>query len=373
MKKLRNFMVLVVTFILLINFTIPAKADEALILVTNDIVKQMAENFSDSILPDINLTAIDPIKFYDETGQAIGYIVNYDYNGLPYGYIVFDTTDNELVSEYAFGYDVMNPYQVIIETRLFSAFSSNEKLYKTAPFTYAFSNNAGVFYNNFGEEEKVVPQTISDDSEGKDPSDWEDIFIDNDSVYKSYTMLDVNHLEEFGAVSSSYVKQETGHYACAVSAAYICASYYGAGGNLAKDYMSLWNMTNTTIDSIGEDGIVYGSTTTSNTATGLVNFCESKGIGLAYRTQPNPSYSVFTNAIDNFYMPIIHCGINEEEGGTIERSGHAMPVEGYATIQPKSGGSSLHMLMVANGWDSGMHFLNLDFAYYTDTTANLFY
>ncbi len=49
------------------------------------------------------LFANNPEKFYDTTGQAIGYIVkNYNLEKTkPYGYVVFDTTCESLISEYS--------------------------------------------------------------------------------------------------------------------------------------------------------------------------------------------------------------------------------------------------------------------------------
>jgi len=43
------------------------------------------------------IVANNPRKFYDTTGQAIGYIVNYNLENKPYGYVVFDTTYNRSI------------------------------------------------------------------------------------------------------------------------------------------------------------------------------------------------------------------------------------------------------------------------------------
>ena len=60
----------------------------------------MAERFAKGIGENSNIVANNPRKFYDTTGQAIGYIVNYNLENKPYGYVVFDTTCESLISEY---------------------------------------------------------------------------------------------------------------------------------------------------------------------------------------------------------------------------------------------------------------------------------
>ena len=43
-----------------------------------------------------------------------------------------------------------------------------------------------------------------------------------------------------------------------------------------------------------------------------------------------------------------------------------MAVQGYATIQSKSSGNQLHTLMVFDGWNEYVRYLNLDFGNWTD-------
>ena len=59
--------------------------------------------FAKGAYTELSLSAANPIKLYESTGKAIGYIVNYYYNSTPYGYVIFDTTGSSLISEYSFG------------------------------------------------------------------------------------------------------------------------------------------------------------------------------------------------------------------------------------------------------------------------------
>ena len=54
------------------------------------------------------------------------------------------------------------------------------------------------------------------------------------------------------------------------------------------------------------------------------------------------------------------------------RSGHSMAVQGYATIQSKSSGNQLHTLMVFDGWNEYVRYLNLDFGNWTDLRGTTF-
>ena len=56
----------------------------------------------------------------------------------------------------------------------------------------------------------------------------------------------------------------------------------------------------------------------------------------------------------------------------IIRSGHSMAVQGYATIQSKSSGNQLHTLMVFDGWNEYVRYLNLDFGNWTDLRGTTF-
>ena len=49
-----------------------------------------------------------------------------------------------------------------------------------------------------------------------------------------------------------------------------------------------------------------------------------------------------------------------------------MAVQGYATIQSKSSGNQVHTLMVFDGWNEYVRYLNLDFGNWTDLRGTTF-
>ena len=154
-KIFKRFASLLTIFILTIMSIVPVHASEntSVVNVTDDLAIQMAERFAKGIGENSNIVANNPRKFYDTTGQAIGYIVNYNLENKPYGYVVFDTTCESLISEYSFGNNSANPYEVIYqsEANVFSEKANTSEIYKIAPFEYGIVDNLGKIRTNYGE------------------------------------------------------------------------------------------------------------------------------------------------------------------------------------------------------------------------------
>lgn len=103
-----------------------------------------------------------------------------------------------------------------------------------------------------------------------------------------------NYLDEFLAFSEDYIEDQTAHYACAISALYACAAYYGAlnFADVSGDYLGLWEATGTSVSSTS-NGITYGITDVYNVGPGFVSFCADKGVTVSQNTVDSPSYRFF--------------------------------------------------------------------------------
>lgn len=122
---------------------------------TEDLAIEMGERFICSMEPSKNIVAYNPIKFYDESGQAIGYIVNFYNDDMPYGYVIFDTTSSDLITEYSLGFKFKNPYESICDNlendiTNYSGDLSSEKIYKLSSFTYGIQDSSGKMQTNYG-------------------------------------------------------------------------------------------------------------------------------------------------------------------------------------------------------------------------------
>ena len=373
-KIFKRFASLLTIFILTIMSIVPVHASEntSVVNVTDDLAIQMAERFAKGIGENSNIVANNPRKFYDTTGQAIGYIVNYNLENKPYGYVVFDTTCESLISEYSFGNNSANPYEVIYqsEANVFSEKANTSEIYKIAPFEYGIVDNLGKIRTNYGETLEKTVLSLNE-SRGKDPATWDEVLLDIDEVYENYTLVSTNHLQEFISFNEPYIESVTGHYACAVSALLACGAYYNAVDytDIAGDYMDIWDSTGTTVSS-ESGGITYGSTTIGNIGPGFVDFCAGKNVSVTQNTDYSPNYNFFTNCIDRGDIAVVHCGIISSDTG--ERAGHSMAAEGYATLRAYNSGNTVHTLLVFDGWGDTVRYLNFDFDSWTDISGTTF-
>lgn len=277
--KFKSLITILLTLSLVISSTLVSFANdttsEEKIIVTDEIILQMADKFAENMKPDLELIAKNPIKFYNTDDQAIGYIVSYYSGTQEHGYVIFDTTHESLISEYSFDENARTPVETM-ESRARAA-SLDNKVYKTAPFTYGRkkSSDPNVLLNNYGEEEKIAVSRSFNK-----PQNWENIIMDFDDIYENYQIISMNTIPEFiGFEEGSEIEAMTGHYACAVTAMYTCATYYGtvSYSNMKADYMQLWNLSDTFIDKTTSSGIILGLTPNAKQGPALVSFCSSKG------------------------------------------------------------------------------------------------
>ena len=83
------------------------------------------------------------------------------------------------------------------------------------------------------------------------------------------------------------------------------------------------------------------------------------------------------NLLPSFECPACYCSVQtaiainhaRSYGGT----GHAVVVEGYFQASRKSDGQSLSVIQVADGWYSGVRYLNFYHSGLTNRTATLLY
>lgn len=355
------------------SFAADETNDTTLVKMTDQIAIEMAERFAGSINPDANLTADNPIKFYDENGQAIGYIVNF-YNGNePNGYVIFDNTGNSLISEYSFEPDSKNPYETIVSKSTISTYSiATNKVYKIAPFTYGIiDSSTNTVVNNYGDSLNFETLSLNTSS-ARTTYEWDDVFITIQQLYEDYQLIITNHLSEFIGFSKDTFVENTGYYACGVTALYHCAAFYGAldFNDMSGDYKELWNLSGTKVSEVNSN-YTLGGTPVGNLGPALVEFCEKRDIQIKYKHDETPSYSFFTNCIDDGNIAIFSFVIPYDNStGT---AGHGVTVEGYATLLSKNTGDLVGALMVSDGWSGSLRYLNFHFDGYINKIGTRFY
>lgn len=382
MKKIMRYISILLCLVLIFAQNAFAETENAedangsVVKLTETLAITVADDFANACT-ETDLKAVNPIKFYDETGRATGYILSYLRADKTAGYIVLDKDFEGLVAEYSFDEKTKNPYEAIIQNNPVSQRKVNNNefsLYRTAPFTYCIiDEESQKIYDNYGnnyESDKVAKTKSSALQRSQNQSHWNDIFV---NISDGYNLMNSNHLSSFSSVSERDVERTTQHYACAVSAMINCAEQYGIyswGDSLRRNYMRLWELSGTSEDS-NNNGITYGATPQESTGPAFVNFCGENGVYISQALYNNASYDTFVQCINSGNPAILSVGIYDADDGGAA-SGHAMAVEGYAILGGGYGGY-VNALMVADGWGNGVRYVNYNFSKFYRKAGIIFY
>lgn len=267
-----------------------AETDGNKVLLTRELALGIAQNFADSLDDSGSIEASDATQLYDESGQAIGCIIDYvsTEDGSPHGYLILDNTDESLVEEYSLDAGAISPYAAAKSAadvrgiaRMPGASPSDERdddlvAVRKSPYVYAVvASGTSRGISPTGSIMRVSPMASS-----KKSSTWDDIFID-DAYSGKYQVMSENHFgEQFFSFSENDIENETGRYACAVTAmTNVAASYLGMdfyNQSLSQTYNTLWTLSNTEVDHTGKNSsgreITYGSTNNSKIGPALTSF-----------------------------------------------------------------------------------------------------
>ncbi len=341
---------------------------------TTNVAVDQANELASSLDEGEDLHATNPIGYYDLDGNPAGCMVNYcNADGSPNGFAIFDITDGFQIVEFSFASNAVSPY-----TKTLDAIAQNESLqdvapsptivYELSPLDYCVADDNSPQAVTCNGDVVTLPEAAT--STSKKGSSWDEIFIPANKNYSAYTFSNQRNLSDFYAWPETAVETATSKYCCAVSAMLVPAYYYTNcwSDGLSTVYNELWNDGGATIISTS-NGISYGSVLNSNIGPAVVRFCGSRGVTITSSFQLSPTYQSFVNSIDSGNPAIFTAGIIDSGGA---RVGHAMAVEGCCTLQYKSTGESWRALMVFDGWNSGIAYVNYDFTKFTDT-GGVFY
>lgn len=111
LKRKFNHFILIVGVVLLCALTSPVTCRaESLTLLTPDLARQMAEEFACDVDGGVSRHACDPIKIYGDNGRAIGYSIDFRKDdGEAAGYVIFDNSQEDLISEYSLSDGAASP------------------------------------------------------------------------------------------------------------------------------------------------------------------------------------------------------------------------------------------------------------------------
>ena len=360
------FKAFIVCFVLSVIACPSMFAEQGSILFTESMAVAEAEKFANSMCPDKSLSAGTPVKMYDASGQAIGYVLDYrNPSGEASGYIVFDNTDETLIAEYSFDEGVKGPYDIAEDVSVSQqsrSIDDGKRFCKVDAFSYEI-RDAGVSERDSGAVEGT--EAFSSGT----TNSWDEIFLGKVGDNR-YTISEMRTIPQFIAITEDQAKT-SGRYACGASAMLHAAIHYSPAGidweHPGEHYRSLWTLSKTS--TVGYEGsIALGDTLYINLGPALQHFLAYRGVYTGYTGGYNPKYSSFRSTINSNDIALFCCGVNMKSG----RVGHIMTVEGYATLK-NSSGKSFNALVVADGWNAYARYLNYSYANYTDTYGVFYY
>lgn len=272
-----------------------------------------------------------------------------------------------MICEYSFEENSISLYSICYQECNTRSLNTS-KVYKLDALTYGveISDDELITKSN---EIIDIPVT-SESARGTNPSTWSDIFIDN--IYPTYTVIDIGHVSQFIAFPRSYYDEQVGRYACAITVLYHCAMFYGCvtgnSSTISSEYIELWDLTGTSQYAV-QNGIILGSTDYTKSPIGFVTFGARRGVSLSSSIIANPTIETFKNCINSGNIANLSVAIYRSNG---EQEGHQMTAESYMQLKNVSTNNIVNTVMVADGWNSNVRYVNLDFPDYTRIHAILF-
>lgn len=380
-NKMKRKTPILVCLSLVLAFLIPgiAFADESdsdRTPFSPELAVQFAQDFADSVYPDEKLTASTPLIFFDKDGDALGYIVSFKQERTPYGYIIYDTSDPSLLSEYVVEEGITNPF--INENRLSATASrvmssDTNTVIKIGSFTYAAVNpDTEEAITNYGDSISVNEDTLNSirnntsncSTRSNDPVLWDDIFVNIDTgKYNTYNSKFVTPFLGRTRSESAIESVTGGKYACAVVALIDCAEYYDPNFSSKKLSDIYWGISNATSTTYSGN---QGSTNDWNMGSGFTSYMKSQGVTLQSSSISHPTWNNYYNSINSWNMSTFNCHI---PGYNL---GHAMSVQGYRILDPLPSGNLVYTLCVHDGWTTTARYVNFNFAKY-DNTFGIFF
>ena len=410
----RKFVALLLAVMMTLSLGVSANAAEPAnyddyIKVTDEIVESIVVEWAEYVSPGRSFDVSAIYDYYDQNDQLIGYSVSVTSNGIPYGYVLLDFFQENMISEFVIEENAVN----ICETALAelqsntrandlnsrNADMSSVKLHKCLPLTPAVSVEVG------GTELYAIGDEVTSRNEYKslsssisvseisqptiansidNPPAIYDPNSENETTYghcgdvmlrstpTGYTAVDPDtRLNNPKSFSQSWAENNTGSYACAIVAA-LNIMYQNnclLNNDSVKTYDWLWDETGTkeTTSSKNDTSsdIVYGSTTIGKIAPAIVKLAKQLGkSNSSYTSVSSPTYQTYKSAVQAGKSGVLEFGVTVTADNGTERQGHSVSVVGFRSDRDSS--STVHQyIIVADGWGS-FRYMELSAIDFTD-------
>ena len=410
----RRFIALLLAVMMTLSLGASANAAEPTnyddyIKVTDEVVERIVVEWAEYVSPGRSFDVSAIYDYYDQNDQLIGYSVSVTSNGIPYGYVLLDFFQENMISEFVIEENAVNICEIAL-TELQSNTRANDlnnrnadmssvKLHKCLPLSPAVSVEVGgtelyaigneitsrdeyKSLSSFISVSEIKQSTISNSIDN--PPAIYDPNSENETTYghcgdvmlrsipTGYTAVDRDtRLNSPKALSQSWAENNTGSYACAIVAA-LNIMYQNdclLNNDSVKTYDWLWNETGTkeTTSSKNDTSsdIVYGSTTIGKIAPAIVKLAKQLGkSNSSYTSVSSPTYQTYKSAVQAGKSGVLEFGVTVTASNGTERQGHSVSVVGFRSDKDSS--SSVHQyIIVADGWGS-FRYMELSAIDFTD-------
>lgn len=410
----RRFIALLLAVMMTLSLGASANAAEPTnyddyIKVTDEVVERIVVEWAEYVSPGRSFDVSAIYDYYDQNDQLIGYSVSVTSNGIPYGYVLLDFFQENMISEFVIEENAVNICEIAL-TELQSNTRANDlnnrnadmssvKLHKCLPLSHAVSVEVGgtelyaigneitsrdeyKSLSSFISVSEIKQSTISNSIDN--PPAIYDPNSENETTYghcgdvmlrsipTGYTAVDRDtRLNSPKSFSQSWAENNTGSYACAIVAA-LNIMYQNdclLNNDSVKTYDWLWNETGTkeTTSSKNDTSsdIVYGSTTIGKIAPAIVKLAKQLGkSNSSYTSVSSPTYQTYKSAVQAGKSGVLEFGVTVTASNGTERQGHSVSVVGFRSDRDSS--STVHQyIIVADGWGS-FRYMELSAIDFTD-------
>lgn len=386
----RRFIALLLAVMMTLSLGASANAAEPTnyddyIKVTDEVVERIVVEWAEYVSPGRSFDVSAIYDYYDQNDQLIGYSVSVTSNGIPYGYVLLDFFQENMISEFVIEENAVNICEIAL-TELQSNTRANDlnnrnadmssvKLHKCLPLSPAVSVEVGgtelyaigneitsrdeyKSLSSFISVSEIKQSTISNSIDN--PPAIYDPNSENETTYghcgdvmlrsipTGYTAVDRDtRLNSPKSFSQSWAENNTGSYACAIVAA-LNIMYQNdclLNNDSVKTYDWLWNETGTkeTTSSKNDTSsdIVYGSTTIGKIAPAIVKLAKQLGkSNSSYTSVSSPTYQTYKSAVQAGKSGVLEFGVTVTASNGTERQGHSVSVVGFRSDKDSS--SSVH-------------------------------
>ena len=410
----RRFIALLLAVMMTLSLGASANAAEPTnyddyIKVTDEVVERIVVEWAEYVSPGRSFDVSAIYDYYDQNDQLIGYSVSVTSNGIPYGYVLLDFFQENMISEFVIEENAVNICEIAL-TELQSNTRANDlnnrnadmssvKLHKCLPLSPAVSVEVGgtelyaigneitsrdeyKSLSSFISVSEIKQSTISNSIDN--PPAIYDPNSENETTYghcgdvmlrsipTGYTAVDRDtRLNSPKSFSQSWAENNTGSYACAIVAA-LNIMYQNnclLNNDSVKTYDWLWDETGTkeTTSSKNDTSsdIVYGSTTIGKIAPAIVKLAKQLGkSNSSYTSVSSHTYQTYKSAVQAGKSGVLEFGVTVTASNGTERQGHSVSVVGFRSDKDSS--SSVHQyIIVADGWGS-FRYMELSAIDFTD-------